>query len=329
MDQGQVSLGMHSNATPPWEREKGGEIASSTLRGPCVTGRRVHLPSCDTRSQGGAQFQQFQLTLLWHRATGGASPMGLSHGKVSSGSCSCGTRLQGAEGSPSLHPHDFMESSRMQMPLVHRLVYPWDGWPSGDSPLPLEPDLSPVDTLWLADGLRRLGARWTEDLIQMTFEAAPDISPVLFAARVKGRLDQCHACGVQQGVPRGGYASPVGNRERKILVQPTPCCGDQRSIQDGTRGLSAKTGNGDPRLGARRAGLATVDGLHGRPRPSCSQGRSGSFPCRDRGGILPYDEPGGRTEAVLGPDLRGELFVLFDSIDRTLAPATQGRRGQS
>jgi len=82
-----------------------------------------------------------------------------------------------------------MESSRMQMPLVHRLVYTWDGWPSGSSSLPSQPDLSPVDELWHRDGLRRLGARWSRDLVQLSFEASPDISPVFFASRVKGRLD--------------------------------------------------------------------------------------------------------------------------------------------
>jgi hypothetical protein len=82
-----------------------------------------------------------------------------------------------------------MEASRMQMPLVHRLVYTWDGWPSGSSPLPCEPDFSAVDKLWLSDGLRRLRTRWSHDLIQMSFEASPGISPVLFASRVKGRLD--------------------------------------------------------------------------------------------------------------------------------------------
>jgi hypothetical protein len=75
------------------------------------------------------------------------------------------------------------------MPLVHRLVYTWDGWPSGDSPLPREPDLSPVDALWLKEGLRRLGTRWRQNLIQMSFETSPVVSPVLFASRVKGRLD--------------------------------------------------------------------------------------------------------------------------------------------
>jgi len=77
----------------------------------------------------------------------------------------------------------------MQMPLVHRLVYTWDGWPTGSSALPRQPDLSPVDLLWLKDGLRRLGCRWSRNPVQMSFEADPRISPVLFAARVKGRLD--------------------------------------------------------------------------------------------------------------------------------------------
>ena len=78
----------------------------------------------------------------------------------------------------------------MQMPLIHRLTYTWDGWPSQNtSPLPLQPNLKESDSLWERDGLRRLGTRWTGTLAQMTFEVGPGISPLFFASRVKGRLD--------------------------------------------------------------------------------------------------------------------------------------------
>ena len=77
----------------------------------------------------------------------------------------------------------------MRMPLVHRLVYTWNGWPSQETLFPSPPDLATVDPLWLTDGLRRLGTRWTRDLIQMSFEVEPGVSPVRFAARAKGRLD--------------------------------------------------------------------------------------------------------------------------------------------
>lgn len=78
----------------------------------------------------------------------------------------------------------------MKMPLVHRLTYTWDGWPSKKtSPLPPLPDLTETDRLWQGDGLRRLGVRWTPELAQLSFEAVPGISPILFVSRVKGRLD--------------------------------------------------------------------------------------------------------------------------------------------
>ena len=78
----------------------------------------------------------------------------------------------------------------MRLPLVHKLTYTWDGWPSqAGPPLPAEPDFSAIDPLWLGDGLQRMNSRWTHSLAQLSFEAEPSISPVLFTTRVKGRLD--------------------------------------------------------------------------------------------------------------------------------------------
>jgi len=97
-----------------------------------------------------------------------------------------------------MQPFYHMMVRPRRMPLVHRLLYTWDGWPSGSSSLPSQPDLSSIDPLWLGDGFRRLGCRWSRDLVQMSFEVEPAVSPAFFAMRVKGRID--HAMR-QSGTP--------------------------------------------------------------------------------------------------------------------------------
>ena len=75
-------------------------------------------------------------------------------------------------------------------PLVHNLFYSWDGWPS-QGVFPPEPTATFFDSLnaaWQSDGLVLRVRVWTPDQIQLTFEVEPDISPVFFAGRVKGRL---------------------------------------------------------------------------------------------------------------------------------------------
>jgi REP element-mobilizing transposase RayT len=86
----------------------------------------------------------------------------------------------------------------MPEPLYHPTVedaayalrYSWTGWPSGKAftaqPIDLIPQIKP---LWENDGLRVLEYRWTEERVQILFEATPEITPIFLAARAKGRLD--------------------------------------------------------------------------------------------------------------------------------------------
>jgi len=97
----------------------------------------------------------------------------------------------------------------MLLPIISRLVYTWDGWPSqGGPPLPPAPDFSLLDQAWAKDGLRRVGCRWTSRLVQMTFDMEAGVSPVLFTTRVKGRLG--HALR-QKGTPTK-FSRKVGMR---------------------------------------------------------------------------------------------------------------------
>jgi len=76
-----------------------------------------------------------------------------------------------------------------QDPAYH-LRYTWTSWPSGKRFVDLPPpdvidDLAPA---WESDGLRALEHSWTDQTIQIAFSAKPNVSPVLLAARAKGRL---------------------------------------------------------------------------------------------------------------------------------------------
>jgi len=71
------------------------------------------------------------------------------------------------------------------------LRYTWTGWPTAGTSFPAEPgrDLfTQLDHAWQTDDLRRIAMTWSPDRIQLTFSATPQISPTLFASRVKGRL---------------------------------------------------------------------------------------------------------------------------------------------
>src|SRR6056297_1697604 len=72
--------------------------------------------------------------------------------------------------------------------------YGWTGWTS-DGPFPPLPDAAFFERLDLAleaDGIRRLESNWSTRQIQIICSIKPTVSPVLFVARMKGRLRQAH-----------------------------------------------------------------------------------------------------------------------------------------
>ncbi len=70
-----------------------------------------------------------------------------------------------------------------------QLRYSWTGWlKSAWTNLPDARILDAVDPFWEQDGMRHLEQSWADDHFQITFSAKPDVSPVLLAARAKGRL---------------------------------------------------------------------------------------------------------------------------------------------
>lgn len=78
---------------------------------------------------------------------------------------------------------------RIHSPAYH-LRYAWFGWPSSRT-FPPQPDsafFAKLDELWEADGIRWLEMTWSPQQIQLTCSVKPTVSPILFTARMKGRL---------------------------------------------------------------------------------------------------------------------------------------------
>ena len=71
---------------------------------------------------------------------------------------------------------------------AYELRYSWSAWPSCP-PLPVNAALlADLKPLWEADGIRVLEHRCSEKILQVTFSALPEVSPVFLAQRAKGRL---------------------------------------------------------------------------------------------------------------------------------------------
>jgi REP element-mobilizing transposase RayT len=80
--------------------------------------------------------------------------------------------------------------SQHTQPAFH-LRYTWTGWPTDGTHFPEqrdEPFLQELDKAWATDCLKRISTRWSADEIQLAFSTTPSVSPTLFVARAKGRL---------------------------------------------------------------------------------------------------------------------------------------------
>src|SRR5712692_7537822 len=89
-------------------------------------------------------------------------------------------------------PQPLYEAAHLH--AAYELRYGWTGWPS-DTPFSVDvvrqllPVLAPE---WEGDGLRLLESSLAADQLLLTLSARPHVSPVVLAARVKGRLQ--HHC---------------------------------------------------------------------------------------------------------------------------------------
>ena len=104
-----------------------------------------------------------------------------------------------------------------ELRCAYQLRYGWTGWPS-HSPFPMDVlarALPAVAPAWEKDGIRVLESSLSSAQIQLTLSATPQVSPVVLAARLKGRIQ--HYCRQQ--------ISPI-DFSRKLAI---------RSLGDPTR----------------------------------------------------------------------------------------------
>ena len=101
---------------------------------------------------------------------------------------------------------------------AYELRYSWAGWPSAeDFPAALLHRLLPAITPeWEKDGLRVLESCFAPDQLQLTLGARPEISPVVLAARVKGRLQyHCRCAGKAVAFSRKLSVRSIGHNHRE------------------------------------------------------------------------------------------------------------------
>lgn len=98
---------------------------------------------------------------------------------------------------------------------AYHLRFTWSGWPSSGTFPPLPP-LDELTNRWESDGLRLLEQRAQPQLIQFTFSVTPQVSPVFFAGRVKGRLQHAYrACGRPADFSRKVAVRAIGRNHRE------------------------------------------------------------------------------------------------------------------
>ena len=81
--------------------------------------------------------------------------------------------------------------TRDQLSGAFHLRYTWTGWPLAGNCFPERLDdefFNELDENWQADNMRRLTTNWQRDRIQLVFSTVPQVSPIFFVGRTKGRL---------------------------------------------------------------------------------------------------------------------------------------------
>jgi REP element-mobilizing transposase RayT len=74
---------------------------------------------------------------------------------------------------------------------AYQIRFVWSCWPSAGMVLPpfSEEMFQDIDAKWETDGIRRLECNCLPAMIQLAVSVKPQVSPVLLAARLKGRMD--------------------------------------------------------------------------------------------------------------------------------------------
>ena len=103
---------------------------------------------------------------------------------------------------------------------AYQLRYVWRGWPS-KSVFPSEPDadfFEDISQEWEGDGIRLLEHTWTDDRLICLASVTPEVSPIFFTARMKGRLQhKLRKYGTPVAFSRMVGMSTVGDASRSTV----------------------------------------------------------------------------------------------------------------
>src|SRR6266446_1008170 len=101
---------------------------------------------------------------------------------------------------------------------AYELRYGWTGWPSAAhfSTDLIRQVLPRIATEWERDGIRLLESSLAKEQVLLTFSARPHVSPVVLAARVKGRLQHhCRSSGTSVAFSRKVSIRAIGHNHRE------------------------------------------------------------------------------------------------------------------
>lgn len=102
---------------------------------------------------------------------------------------------------------------------AYQLRYTWTGWPTYDETLPPEPTKSffvQYANALEGDGIRLLERRWSATHVQLTASVTPDVTPIYFAQRIRGRLDYaCRGADITANFKRKPTVSCIGEAHRQ------------------------------------------------------------------------------------------------------------------
>lgn len=103
---------------------------------------------------------------------------------------------------------------------AYQLRYIWTGWPSQTifPPRPEEDFFTELFRAWETDGIRILKTQWQKESLAFVASLTPQVSPVLFTQRMKGRLQYAlRRYGVPTAFSRKFSMRSIGEAHRKAI----------------------------------------------------------------------------------------------------------------
>ncbi|MEZ6089568.1 MAG: transposase [Pirellulaceae bacterium] len=119
-----------------------------------------------------------------------------------------------------MRPSPLYKPEGIDHPAFH-LRYAWTGWPHSGEAFPPKPDegfFSELAERYEVDGIRLLESNWRTDRIQFTCSVKPQVTPILFTSRLKGRLQHAlRASGLNTRFSRKVAFRTIGDNTRTAV----------------------------------------------------------------------------------------------------------------